>query len=166
MVCRRRFSFLIAAVLLPSLPRITAEADQTPANDPREAEIRKFLSDFIQSFNNLDWEKFRNYFDDQATVIHPALFARRLDGRIEFEKAWLAVFEQIRTESGKSARPYMHLEPKDIETQTLGEVAVVTFHLERSATSIGRRTLVLRKTPAGWKVVHLHASNVDLAAAK
>ena len=38
-----------------------------------------------------------------------------------------------------------------------GDAALATFHLPRD-TALGRRTLVLRRTGAGWKIVHLHAS--------
>jgi len=45
----------------------------------------------------------------------------------------------------------------------LGDVAIVTAHLVRPATSPGtsRRTFVLRKIGDRWLIVHLHASNVS-----
>lgn len=42
----------------------------------------------------------------------------------------------------------------------LGDLAVVTFHLDDRAGFVNRRSLVLRKEGAGWKIVHLHASEV------
>jgi uncharacterized protein (TIGR02246 family) len=45
------------------------------------------------------------------------------------------------------------------------ELALVTgeFHLERTAAgggnAAGRYTLILRKTPAGWKIIHDHTSS-------
>ena len=42
-------------------------------------------------------------------------------------------------------------------------VAVVTFHLGPSSTNIlSRRMFVVAKTGDGWKITHLHASNLAL----
>jgi ketosteroid isomerase-like protein len=151
----------IIVSLLLSLIFVPALAESQPPSETETA-IRGVSTEFISAFNKLDWEKFKTFFDDRATVIHPAQFPRRVEGKQEVEKAWLEVFSGIRTDSGKSSPPYMHLEPRDLEIQMLDNVAIVTFHLDRGNNSIGRRTLVWHKTPAGWKIVHLHASNVDL----
>jgi hypothetical protein len=47
-----------------------------------------------------------------------------------------------------------------MQVQVLAEVAVVTFHLEVNPDVVGRRTLVLTRTTDGWKIAHLHASNL------
>jgi ketosteroid isomerase-like protein len=54
----------------------------------------------------------------------------------------------------------------NVEVRTLAPgVALVTgeFHLERTAAgggnAAGRYTLILRKTPAGWKIIHDHTSS-------
>ena len=54
----------------------------------------------------------------------------------------------------------------NIEVRTLAPgVALVTgeFHLERTAAgggnAAGRYTLILRQTPAGWKIIHDHTSS-------
>jgi hypothetical protein len=41
----------------------------------------------------------------------------------------------------------------------LGEAAVATFHLHDPGV-LCRRAEVLRVTAGGWRIVHLHASNV------
>lgn len=136
---------------------------QGPANT--QAEIAGLLSGFINSFNNLDFEKFRAYFADDATVIHPAIFPRRIEGRTEIERAWQVVFENIRRESGRRTPPYMRLLPLETKIQIYCDMAIVTFQLDRGGTSLGRRTIVLHKTGRAWKIVHLHASNIDTAHA-
>jgi ketosteroid isomerase-like protein len=156
---KRWFSFVaVWLLLLPGLLK-----SQTPSEDD-EATVRRCSADFIVAFNNLDWEKFRVFFDDNATIFHPAQFPRRLVGRSEYEKAWLDVFAGIRTGSGRSKPPYMELRPEDMEVQLLNDVAIVTFHLNRGHNSIGRRTLVWRKSSQEWRIIHLHASNLELAA--
>jgi uncharacterized protein (TIGR02246 family) len=54
----------------------------------------------------------------------------------------------------------------NIEVRSLAPgVALVTgeFHLERTAAgggnAAGRYTLILRKTPSGWKIIHDHTSS-------
>jgi ketosteroid isomerase-like protein len=53
----------------------------------------------------------------------------------------------------------------NVAVRMLGpDLALVTgeFHLERTAagggSASGRYTLILRKTPAGWKIIHDHTS--------
>ncbi len=58
--------------------------------------------------------------------------------------------------------PYMDIQPKDLRIQVFGNTAIATFHLGDRAGLLNRRTIVLNKTEAGWKIVHLHASEVAM----
>jgi len=149
----RQFFWLYLFLLLLS----RASLAQTVSASP-EMEVRASLVHFIHSFENLDWEDFRTAFDDNATVFYPRAFPERATGRAEFEKTFKIVFEQIR--AGKTAPPYMHIEPRDLAIQMLGDTALATFHLDDRAGFVNRRTVVLHKTAAGWRIVHLHASEV------
>jgi ketosteroid isomerase-like protein len=151
----------IVAFLLPLMLTVCLPA-QTPSTSLQHDDLQAALTRFIQSFDNLDWEGFRAAFDDDATVFFPRGFSTRATGRVEFEKNFKVVFEQIR--DGKTAPPFMDIQPEDMEIQRLGDVAVVTFHLDDRPGMLNRRTLVLRKNTNGWKIVHLHASEVKLPA--
>ena len=131
-----------------------------PAEEEQEG-IHRFLSEFITAFDNLDWDKFRNAFADDATVFYPRDRANRANGRMEVEEYFKHVFEQIR--AGRSKGPYMDIQPRELRIQVLGDVAIATFHLDDRPGFINRRTLVLRKTAARWKIAHLHASEVASA---
>jgi ketosteroid isomerase-like protein len=150
----RRFSVFLFLLLLSR-----ASFAQATSSSP-ETEVRAALAQFIHAFENLDWEGFRTAFDDEATVFYPRAFPERASGRAEFEKAFKVVFEQIR--DGKTAPAYMHIEPRGLAIQMLGDTAIATFHLDDRAGFLNRRTLVLHQTGAGWKIVHLHASEVAL----
>jgi ketosteroid isomerase-like protein len=152
---RRFLLFLFLLLLAP------ANFAQISAQSP-EPEVRAALTEFIHAFENLDWDSFRAAFDDDATVFYPRAFPERASGRAEFEKTFKIVFEQIR--AGKMALPYMHIEPRALAIQMFGDTAIATFHLSDRAGFVNRRTLVLHKTTAGWKIVHLHASEVALPA--
>jgi hypothetical protein len=46
------------------------------------------------------------------------------------------------------------------------EQALATFHLEHDPDTLGRRTFVLVRTPAAWKIAHLHASTFPREASR
>jgi ketosteroid isomerase-like protein len=56
----------------------------------------------------------------------------------------------------------MDIQPKDMRIQIFGDIAIATFHLDDRAGFLNRRTVVLHKTGEGWKIVHLHASEVPI----
>lgn len=151
----------IVAFLLPLMLTVCLPALTQPAS-PQQDDLQAALTNFVQAFDNLDWERFRSAFDDDATVFFPRAFPARASGRTEIEKNFKVVFEQIR--DGKTTPRFMDIQPKDMEVQRLGDVAVVTFHLDDRPGILNRRTLVLRKCSNGWKIVHLHASEVKLSA--
>ena len=126
------------------------------------AEVRAAVDAFVRAFEALDWPAFRACFAEGATVFHPAPpHVLRTDSPESFERAWAAVFERIRRDSGRTAPPYFTLAPKDVRIQILSErSALVTFHLPQGGTT-GRRTIVFEKLEAGWKIIHLHASNLS-----
>jgi hypothetical protein len=56
-----------------------------------------------------------------------------------------------------------------MKIQLFGKFAIATFHLDDRAgfvnrRTIVRRTIVLSKNEHGWKIVHLHASEVSAAS--
>jgi hypothetical protein len=62
--------------------------------------------------------------------------------------------------SGRTSPPYTSLNPLDLRVEKLSEdVALVAFHLVDDNT-VNRRTLVFKREPNGWKIVHIHASNI------
>ncbi len=124
-----------------------------------ESEVREALAKFVYAFDNLDWEAFCLAFDHNATVFCPRAFPEPANGRAEFEKTFKVVFQQIR--GGKTAAPHMDIQPKDMKVQMFGNCAIATLHLDDRPGLLGRRTIVLTKTKAGWKIVHLHASEVS-----
>jgi ketosteroid isomerase-like protein len=153
----RRITFaLFCLLVLPSLLAQTKPA-------PPQSEVRDALANFLRAFGNLDWDAFRLTFSDDATVFYPRGFPERADGRVEFEKTFKVVFDQIR--GGKTCAPYIAIQPKGLRVQSFGNVAIATFHLDDRAGFVNRRTIVLNKTKAGWKIVHLHASEVSTAHA-
>jgi ketosteroid isomerase-like protein len=149
---------LIRVVLLSGLFLMAPAVNPAQTSTSPEAQVHAALADFIRAFDNLGWERFRLAFDDNATVFYPRGFPARAKGRRQFEENFRRVFEQIR--GAKTSPPYMNIEPKDLDLQMFGDVAVATFHLDDRVGFLNRRTLVLTRTKTGWKIIHLHASEV------
>ena len=142
---------LLAVAILPA-------AMSAASKNNAESEVRETLTNFIQAFDNLDWDKFRSFFADDATVFYPREFPRRANGRREFEEYFQKVFDRIR--GGRTQAPYMDIQPRDLALQIEGDVCIVTFHLDDRPGFLNRRTVVLAKQKSGWKIIHLHASEV------
>jgi len=136
--------------------------EKTLAN-PKAASIEEALSGFLTAFDNLDWQASRTCFSRTPTIFHPAPpNIRRIDSPDQFEKAWLGLFEGIKKSSGRTSPPYMSLNPLDLRVEKLSEDgALVTFHLGDGST-VKRRTLVFRREPNGWKIVHIQGSNITI----
>jgi ketosteroid isomerase-like protein len=140
--------------------RILSNTSPSRASENASDEARRTLTKFLTAFANLDWEAFRSFFADDATVYFPSQRANRATGRAEIEATFRQVFERIR--ATKTAPPYLNLDPADLDVQLFRDTAVATFHLhDMMPNVIGRRTVVLEKRAGEWKIVHLHASNVE-----
>lgn len=127
------------------------------------------MADFLKAFNNLDWPAFRKCWVDNPVVFYPSLepnpAGKRVDDLASFEIAWRRQFDLIRNGAAKrgvTKPPFMNIEPQDLRVDfPAPTVAVVTFHLG-SSSNVSRRMFVVVKTAEGWKITHLHASNLSL----
>ena len=157
----RRKYLVVGFLVLTAAITESGVAQETTLANPKTASIDEALSAFLKAFDNLDWQAFRTCFSSTPTIFHPAApNIRRIDSPDQFEKAWRGVFERIKKSSGRTSPPYMNLNPLDLRVERLSEdVALVTFHLVDGST-VNRRTLVFKRDPDGWKIVHLHASNI------
>jgi len=129
-----------------------------PATSGGEADVRAALALFLAAFENLEWDTFRQCFDDTATVFFPAPTSpERADGRTAFEARFTEVFAQIRR-AAAGGPPFQRMVPDDLHVEMLGtEAAVATFHL-RNTERLARRTVVLRRRDRGWLIAHMHAT--------
>lgn len=154
---------VVGFLLLMAASAQTASAQGNPLVNSNAITLEQALAKFLTAFNNLDWEAFRTCFSETATIFHPAApNIRRIDSPDQFDKAWLGVFDRIRKSSGRISPPFMDLRPRDLRIEKLSEdVGLVTFHLVDD-TTVSRRTLIFKRYPDGWKIVHIHASNINV----
>lgn len=137
-----------------ALPPATMNADSVHAHETAAA--------FLTAFDSLQWDEFRKYFADDATVFFPfAEVPARVSGRNDVESAFRRFFDQVRTAwetQRQPGPPRLGLQPRRLLIQMMSDAAIVTFELGAEETP-SRRTLVLRRSPEGaWKIVHMHAS--------
>ncbi len=135
-------------------------ADSYVAQEPDEIEaITDTVQTFLAAFAALDWEQFRRCFADDATVFFPLTdHPQRGEGREQIERLFRDVFERARA-SSPNGPPYLTLQPHELSIRSLGDSALVTFHLHDPGV-LCRRTLILQHLAEGWTIVHLHASNL------
>jgi len=156
-------AFVAALVLGAGLARAQSPAQPAArqgasAAGVGAADVQAAAAAFVEAFNNLDWEKFRLGFTDDATVFFPFPQApQRASGRAEVEAVFKRFFDEGRKRKG--APPYLNIEPKGMQIQVLGDAAIVTFHLGDDDT-VGRRTLVYQNQKGRWLIAHLHASSL------
>lgn len=131
-----------------------------------ETEVRAALDAFIEAFEHGDTEAMRAAFADDAVTFPRAVKGRRTEGSIETDRyrrltgidpQMIELVEQRRAEGIEP--PLLQIEPRDVDIRVLGDVALVTFHLGGD-DSLGRRTFVMVRRDAAWKILHLHASSV------
>ena len=111
----------VLLVVLLLLTVRCAWARPNPVDIGPEATLRAF----IHAFDNLDWDKFRSFFADDATVFYPRGIARRAHGRAEIEDNFQQVFTEIR--GNRKQPPYMDLQPHDLHIQHRSAVFRTVF---------------------------------------
>jgi ketosteroid isomerase-like protein len=136
-----------------SLP---AHSQQQNLSD--EAAVKLAAENFVDAFNNLDWDRFEASWAQDATVFFP------MDGqpkRVEGRGAIIAIFRSLFESLPERAEgpPYLSIQPLNTNVQMLGDSAVVSFHLGESGPW-NRRTIVFARHEDRWLIAHLHASRL------
>jgi len=122
--------------------------------------VVKQLNEFIHAFEDLDFDRFQTFFANDVTVFFPpsAMAPHRVQGKEKAMAVFKTFFQKVKEK--KSHAPYLDITPKKLQIAFFQEIAIVTFELD-DPDSIGRRTIILRKTKGEYLIVHLHASNID-----
>ena len=137
-----------------------------PQTQAAEDEVLEALESFIAAFENDHIEAMESSFADSAVIFPRSIMANNYDRDIDVSKyrRVRGIDPQMRElidslkRSGRE-RPYLDIQPADLEILVFGDAALATFHLS-GGEQLGRRTFVLALIDDAWKIVHLHASNV------
>jgi ketosteroid isomerase-like protein len=158
--------FPVVAANLCVFALLLGAPEQEPPHPPADGALAA-VREFVTALGNADLDGLLATFEENATVFMPIADApTRLSGKTAIREGFRPFLDRVR-QSGKEP-PYMTLTPRDLQVQSLGaDACVVTCHLGALPTkpvtrpvSISRRTFVLKRIEAGWRIIHLHASNV------
>lgn len=119
-------------------------------------EVRAVLERSQEAWNRGDLAAFASYYDDSPETTFV--------GREVVQGGSKAILERYRR-AYPTREAMGKLAFSDVHVRMLSQdLALVTgkFHLERTPSgggdAAGRYTLVLKHTPAGWKIIHDHTS--------
>jgi ketosteroid isomerase-like protein len=140
--------------------RVTTSQAKAPED---VAGVRTAAERFLRALDDLDWATFQTSWASEPTVFFPfGDTADRVTGRTAVEARWRLFFEETRAR--RPGPPYLHLKPRDLRVERLGDVGLVTFMLDGLSTADGRQLALQRRTllfvweRETWKLAHLHAS--------
>lgn len=121
-----------------------------------EADVRAVLDRQVAAWNQGDIETFMTTYLDSSELT--------FQGKDGVTRGYRPVLERYRKRY-RSREAMGVLQFSEIEVRMLGDGAALVlgrFALTRSeaggGNASGRYTLVLRRTPAGWKIIHDHTS--------
>jgi ketosteroid isomerase-like protein len=139
--------------------RSAAPAGSSWAAD--SAGVHAAAQGFLAAFDSLQFDSFRGYFAEDMTMFFPfPQLPARVNGKAEVEEVFGKFMTAQREARAKEGRPMVQgIAPRDLKVQMASPgVAVVSFHLGAEKTP-ARRSVVFRREPSGWKVIHWHASS-------
>ena len=131
-----------------------------PVTNEDSVAVSHQLQGFVESFENLDFDRFQAFFSPDVTVFFPpsAQVNDRVDGKKNVMKVFQDFFLKVRKE--KSTAPYLDISPTKLRITFIEHVAIVTFELNETHAT-GRRTLIFRKENGVYLIYHLHASKIE-----
>jgi ketosteroid isomerase-like protein len=150
-----RWATLLILALAPAA-FAAAQSDRT-----KRADVQRVFEHCIEALRALDGDRFSDCFADDITLFNPDIADAKslhlLSGRAAVEAHFRTMFKTLQNNS-RDAR--LDIAPRDELIQLAGDTAIVTFEFPRVDGGYGRRTMVLVRRAAGWKILHIHASNI------
>jgi ketosteroid isomerase-like protein len=146
---------IFAAILLVLLC-VGVEAQQKKPQEPKSAqEIRAVLDKQVAAWNRRDLEGFMSgYWNSQALSFY--------SGGVK-TYGWKQTIDRYRNRYQSDGREMGQLDFSNMEIEMLSPVSAYVrgrWHLKMKETEpAGLFTLILRKLPGGWKIVHDHTSS-------
>jgi ketosteroid isomerase-like protein len=141
--------------LCPAIFSIALASAAMAASDPSEKEIRALLDAQVQSWNHADLEGFMNgYWNSPDLTFYSA-------GTVT--KGWQSTFERYRKRYKSGGNEMGKLAFTGLNITVLGNGSAFVRGGWQLTTRSGENpgglfTLVLRKFPEGWRIVHDHTS--------
>lgn len=120
----------------------------------RDVRPEETIDAFITALDQGD-PQIAQLFTADATVFFPMNDRPlRANGREEIAAAFGSLFAMPGYQKGRGLP-----KPEELRVERVGEVALVTFQTTNPNVT-SRRTFVLQRDGARWRIVHLHGSNI------
>ncbi len=155
---------VLGGLLVAATPTAAVAAAEGETG-PRDALIA-----FLKAFERCDLDAMQAAFADDATCFDRIVLSARATPGIDLGhyRRLMGMPPGMRQvaltlPNDHPGPPYQDLTPKDLMIQAGQDMAVCTFHLDYPHI-LCRRTVVLALRGAKWKILHIHASNVDDSA--
>jgi ketosteroid isomerase-like protein len=161
----------IEKIMAEAAGRRIAEENGSIGKDPTASEdngateqIKSLIAKYAQSVDDADADLASQVWwnSPEASFIHP------MGHEHGFDQIKQNVYKRLMGETFSERR----LTPRDVSVQVLGDAAVAEFYWDFAAkfrkdgspiTTHGRETQVYRRTPDGWRLVHVHYSGMPVA---
>ena len=153
MLMRQIIFFFVCSILLCN--QIAIAQSRKSINDD-SLQVYQKMTSFVNDFNNLNWESFRENFAEDITVFLDGDTTTLVQGKKGVEKLFKSLFDAVR--SKKKGPPYFDILPTNMVIQVMDKTAIATFHSDKGSYIL-RRTFVWYKTNMGWLIVHIHGSS-------
>ena len=151
-----RSAALIALLTLTCSTAFAQTAKESDRNEPARAAIRQMLANQVDAWNRKDLEGFMSgYWKSPGLTFFSGSSVTR---------GWEPTLERYRNKYQSAGKEMGKLDFYDLEVDLLGaDAAVVQGHWKLTMSDAGQSngglfTLIVRKFPEGWKIVHDHTS--------
>jgi ketosteroid isomerase-like protein len=126
-----------------------------------ESELRGAVQRFLDAIDRADRDALAPLWCDDASMYFP--FANSQDlvrGREAVLARFDRMFADLRTRN-PGPGPYIGFRTDAFECLALDARHAVVYAVLAFAAQRGRRTLLFRREADGWRLLHVHASNMD-----
>jgi ketosteroid isomerase-like protein len=131
------------------------------SDGPDAGRLRALVDEFVAAIDRADLDALAPLWSEDASMYFP--FANTIDlvrGREAVLARFARMFADLRARR-PDGPPYIRFEVRAFELLALDADHALVFALLAFAGQLGRRTLVLRRSGADWRIAHVHASNFD-----
>lgn len=138
-----------------------AAPDARPNDEPLDTQLRDVVRRFLDAIDRADAAALAPLWCEDASMYFP--FANSQDlvrGRAAVLARFDRMFADLRARN-PGPPPYIRFRTEAFECLALDGRHAVVYAMLGFAAQRGRRTLLFRREVGAWRLLHVHASNMD-----